>query len=223
MPESAPSRVITIDGPAGVGKTTLARRLAAHTGLAYLDTGAMFRATALHLGDQVAELDAAGLRRVLDGLVFSLEGGGAHTRLLLNGREVGDEVRGEEVGMMASRVAVIPAVRAFQKAEQQRLGAAASLVAEGRDMGTVVFPHAAVKFFLDASPEVRARRRQGQLLGMGRPAPDLADLAARIAARDEQDRNRAEAPLRPAEDAVVIDTSDLDIDAVFERMAQACP
>ncbi len=216
---SAP-RIVTLDGPAGVGKTTLARRVAEALGLAYLDTGAMFRATALALGPGARELPGAGLRARLEGLAFGLEGRGAASALRLNGRPVGEEIRTEQVGMLASDVATLPEVREFLKAAQRAVGQATALVAEGRDMGTVVFPEAAHKFFLDAAPEIRARRRCEQLRALGAPA-DLDAVTAQIRARDHQDRTRAVAPLRPAEDALVIDTSPLDIDGVFAAIMAA--
>lgn len=206
--------VVTIDGPAGVGKTTLARRTAQALGVAYLDTGAMFRTTALELGSGADALAADELDARLAALEFTLSGEGEASTLFVNGRRIGEEIRTEEVGMMASRVAVLPQVRAFQKVAQQRLGRATSLVVEGRDMGTVVFPDATCKIFLDATPEVRAERRFKQLQEMGKPA-DLDALARQIRERDDMDRNRAEAPLRPADDAVIIDTSHMTIDEVF--------
>jgi cytidylate kinase len=216
---SAP-RIVTLDGPAGVGKTTLARRVAEALGLAYLDTGAMFRATALALGPGARELPGAGLRARLEGLAFGLEGRGAASALRLNGRPVGEEIRTEQVGMLASDVATLPEVREFLKAAQRAVGRATALVAEGRDMGTVVFPEAAHKFFLDAAPEIRARRRCEQLRALGAPA-DLDAVTAQIRARDHQDRTRAVAPLRPAADALVIDTGPLDIDGVFAAIMAA--
>lgn len=212
--------IVTLDGPAGVGKTTLARRTAEALGVAYLDTGAMFRTTALELGSGADALSEGALEEKLSAMSFSLSGVGENSVLSINGRPIGDEIRTEEVGMMASRVAVLPQVREFQKRAQQAIGGATSLVAEGRDMGTVVFPHATCKIFLDASPEVRAERRYNQLKEMGREA-DLERLAEQIRERDDMDRNRAVAPLRPAEDGVIIDTSDLDIDGVFEAIVAA--
>lgn len=216
---SAP-RVITIDGPAGVGKSTLAKRLAGELGIAYLDTGAMFRTVALRLGFEgskqarhTQEHDAK-LAELLASCSFSLEGEGVDTRLLCNGRIVGDEIRSEEAGMMAALIGGNPQVRAYLKQEQRRLGGAYSLVAEGRDMGTVVFPRAFCKIFLDADPLVRAERRYRQLLEMGKPCR-LEELIDQIGERDKQDRNRAVAPLRPASDAVIIDTSCKDIEAVY--------
>lgn len=222
--------IITIDGPAGVGKSTLARRIAGELGIAYLDTGAMFRTIALHLAKSYGSANSLEstpegpeLQTLLKACVFSLQGSGEQTRLLCNGRAVGDEIRSEEAGMMAARIAQIPQVREFLKQAQQRLGQTFSLVAEGRDMGTVIFPTALCKIFLDASPEIRAERRFKQLLEMGEPA-ELASLTNQIRERDHEDRNRPIAPLRPAEDALIIDTSLLDIESVFEKMrgAVAC-
>lgn len=206
--------VVTIDGPAGAGKTTLAKRVAAALGVAYMDTGAMFRVAALRLGPGAGTWPGPAIREALSGLTFSLRGVGADTELLACGERAGDEIRTEEVGYLASTLATRPEVRAFMRDAQRDLGRRGSLVAEGRDMGTVVFPDAARKFFLDAAPEVRAARRAAQLAAMGRPA-DQAAILADILRRDEQDRNRAEAPLRPAPDAVIVDTSGLDVDGVF--------
>ncbi|NDY56495.1 (d)CMP kinase [Desulfovibrio sulfodismutans] len=215
--------VVTIDGPAGVGKTTLAKRVAQALGVAYLDTGAMFRVLALRLSPVDADTPSGEIAAALSGLDFSLRGVGADTALLADGAPVGDEIRTEAVAYAASTLATRPEVRAFLRAAQQRLGRDIELVAEGRDMGTVIFPGAAHKFFLDATAQVRAARRVEQLAAMGKPA-DHAAILADITRRDAQDRTRAEAPLRPAPDAVVIDTSDLDIDGVFARiMATIAP
>ena len=214
-------RIVTLDGPAGVGKTTLAKRTADALGVAYLDTGAMFRATAMILGPGAHELPEAELQKRLDAIAFSLAGSGSQSVLTVNGEPVGDEIRTEEVAMLASKTATLPMVRTFLKAAQQAVGATTSLVAEGRDMGTVVFPEASCKIFLDAAPQIRAQRRVLQLEEMGQPA-DLALITEQIMARDHQDRNRAVAPLRPAEDAHIIDTGPLTIDGVFEAILALC-
>lgn len=214
-------RIVTLDGPAGVGKTTLAKRTADALGVAYLDTGAMFRTTAMTLGDGAHELPEDELDAKLADIAFTLSGTGADSTLSVNDTPIGDEIRTEEVAMLASKIATVPAVRAFLKAAQQAVGATTSLVAEGRDMGTVVFPEASCKIFLDAAPEIRAQRRVLQLEEMGKTA-DLATITQQIKARDDQDRNRAVAPLKPADDAHIIDTGPLTIDGVFDAIIEAC-
>jgi len=209
--------IVTIDGPAGVGKSTMAKRLARELGIPYLDTGAMFRAVAWKLGEGSWEWDEARLEDALGSFSFALSGTGGDSVLSLNGTPIGNEIRTEQVGMWASNVATLPVVRAFLKRAQQDLGARFSLVAEGRDMGTVIFPAVPHKFFLDASVEERARRRFLQLEEMGKPA-DEAELREQIARRDDQDRNRAVAPLRPADDAEVVDTTLLTPEEVFETL-----
>lgn len=217
---SAPLLLITLDGPAGVGKSTIAKALARELGLAYLDTGAMFRAVALQLGAQGVDQDDATLRARLQGLRFALQGAGEATQLVCNGRVLGAEIRTETVGMLASTLAKRAPVRELLREQQQALGRETALVAEGRDMGTVVFPQASCKFFLDAAPEVRARRRALQLQELGAPCPPLKELTEQIRARDEQDRTRELAPLRPAQDAVLVDTGDLSIAGVLERVLE---
>jgi len=209
--------IVTLDGPAGVGKTTLAKRVAEALGIAYLDTGAMFRTLGWKLGHLVDSLPEDALQEKIDSFFFTLSGSGAQTVLSVNGSPVGNEIRTEEVGMLASKVAKLPVIRTALKDLQRSMGAQTSLVTEGRDMGTVVFPSARHKIFLDATPEERARRRFEQLAQMGK-TPDLEVLTRQIKERDEQDRNRAVAPLKPAEDATIIDTTSLDIDGVFKTI-----
>ncbi|GAB6038278.1 (d)CMP kinase [Fundidesulfovibrio butyratiphilus] len=210
-------RIVTLDGPAGVGKTTLARMLAQALGLAYLDTGAMFRATALALGEGSWDRTRPELEAGLAPLRFALSGTGENSTLLLNGRPVGPEVREPGVGTWASKVAARPEVREFQKKAQRAIGQDTSLVVEGRDMGTVVFPEAYRKFFLDADPMVRAERRALQLRQAGQPA-DLQAIAQAIRQRDHQDRTRAIAPLEPAPDAIEVDTSHMTLEQVFDTL-----
>ena len=214
---SAPSRIVTLDGPAGVGKTTIARAVAKALGVAYLDTGAMFRAVALKLGPEALEWSEERISRAVAGLEFGLQGTGEDTRLLCGGTPLGDEIRTEEIGMLASSLAKRNSVRERLKDLQCALGERYSLVTEGRDMGTVIFPKAPHKFFLDATPEIRALRRYRQLQEMGGEV-DLQELTEQIRQRDEQDRTREIAPLRPADDAVSVDTSILTLEQVLQNV-----
>lgn len=207
--------VITLDGPAGVGKSTLAKQLAGKLGVAYLDTGAMFRTLALRLGENAHLLDSKELSKRCAAFSFRLEGSGSKTVLLCNGEPIGNDIRTEKAGKMASLIAAIPAVRDCLKVLQRKIGLETPLVAEGRDMGTVIFPDALCKFFLDARPEIRALRRVHDLKTRGEEA-NLQEITEAIRKRDALDRGRAVAPLKPAEDAVIVDTSDLDIQNVLD-------
>ncbi len=209
--------IITLDGPAGVGKTTVARLLADRLGISYLDTGAMFRSVAYTFGEGAWELPVDKLVPQLNRLDFDLEGVGGNSELLLNGYPLPPEIRSEEVGLWASHIARIPVVRDFLRRNQQAIGRTTPLVAEGRDMGSVVFPEARFKFFLDASIEVRAKRRFDQLRAM-EMEEDLERIQAQIRIRDDQDRNRSVAPLRPAPDALIIDTGLTDVNGVLARI-----
>lgn len=216
--------VITMDGPAGGGKSTLARRLAAELGIAYLDTGAMYRTLGLRLGAEAADMDEAHLRAACRKYRFSLEAGrpGQAPVLCCNGEPLGPEIRTERAGRLASLVARLPVLREELQRAQRELGAECSLVAEGRDMGTRVFPSARHKFFLDARPDVRATRRYLELESRGTlNGATLEQIRRGIEERDAQDRGRAVDPLRPAEDAVIVDTSDLDLDGVMRVLLDA--
>jgi len=211
--------VITIDGPSGAGKSTISRGLAARLGLTYLDTGAMYRAVGLAITRQGIDLDnPEALSACLAGIELTLTpNGNDDVRVLLNGEDVSLAIRTPEMGLIASKVSAHPLVREKLTAMQRRLGEKGGLVAEGRDMGTVVFPQAACKFFLDASPEERARRRVLQLAGKGLAA-DYQEILDQIKKRDYDDSSRALAPLKPAADAVIIDCSALNPAEVIERM-----
>lgn len=205
--------IVTLDGPAGSGKTTVAKLVAAKLGIAYLDSGAMFRGLALYLGPGSWDRFEADLLKELSHVRFDLAGQSESSHLVMNGAILGEEIRREDVGMWASNLAKVGVVRDHLKAAQQSIGTCTALVAEGRDMGTAVFPLARFKFFLEAKPEERALRRFRQLQDMG-VAADLQELTENLRLRDEQDRNRALAPLKPAEDAVIIDTMGLSPDQV---------
>lgn len=211
--------IVTLDGPAGVGKTTIARELADRLGIAYLDTGAMFRSVALFLGEGCWEQPVDQLVPELNRLDFDLEGTGKCSELLLNGMPLVPEIRKEEVGLWASHMGRIPVVRDFLRRNQQAIGRTTSLVAEGRDMGSVIFPNARHKFFMDASIDVRAKRRHAQLSALGMEE-DLERIRGQIRIRDDQDRNRVVAPLKPALDSVIIDTSALDADRVLQKIVE---
>jgi len=215
--------IITIDGPSGAGKSTISKMLAARLHYTYLDTGAMYRVVGLQVKRAGLDLEAdnAGeeLRRLLDAIDMRLAPGeeGQETRAFLDGEDVSAAIRTPEMAMLASRVSAEPEVRRKLTEMQRAIGNNGAIVAEGRDMGTIVFPHAKYKFFLDASPEERAMRRQKQLLEQGRRV-GYEELLAQIQKRDRDDSSRSLAPLRPAADAVVIDSSAMSIDEVVSFM-----
>ena len=214
--------IVTVDGPAGVGKSTLAKKLAKHLGIAYLDTGAMYRSLGLRVGAEAADMSDDKMREEFSKYSFSLKKEADQYVLYCNGEKIGDEIRTERAGRLASLMGKLPEARKALQKYQREIGKSTSLVAEGRDMGTVVFPNAPVKFFLDARPEVRAKRRYEELVQKGQ-TEKYEDILQNIIARDEQDRNRAVDPLKPHESAVIVDTSDLDIEGVFEKLVSHCP
>lgn len=213
--------VITIDGPSGTGKGTVARLLAEKLGWHLLDSGALYRLLAVAARDLGTGLDdepaLAALAPRLD-VHFDATPDGRE-RILLGGDDVTDRVRAESTGADASLVAVLPAVRQALVRRQHDFRRAPGLVADGRDMGTVIFPGAAVKIYLTASVEARAQRRHNQLKDKENGA-SLSALFREISARDERDSSRQVSPLRPADDAVVIDTTDLGIAAVMSRVLE---
>ncbi|RWX52417.1 cytidylate kinase [Candidatus Electrothrix marina] len=219
-------RVVTIDGPSGVGKSTVSRTVAAELGFTYLDTGAMYRAVAYACtkagisADNVDQQDALAL--LLDKLDLRLLPPAQEeddVRVLLGDKDISAAIRMPEMSMAASKVSAVPAVRARLTAMQQEMGLAGGLVADGRDTGTVVFPQAAWKFYLDASPEERCRRRVAQLRERGQEV-DEQETLAQIIERDRNDQERTIAPLVMAEDAVLVDSSHLDINQVVARMLE---
>ena len=208
--------VVAIDGPAGAGKSTIAQRLAGRLGFTYIDTGAMYRAVALWALRQ--NIDPADMHRMEQlALAAEIELEPAGSRVLLNGEDVTAAIRSAEVGKQASVVAAIPGVRRALVEKQRALGARTSVVMEGRDIGTVVFPHADVKVFLDADPAERVNRRLRDFRDQGETAPPEA-IAAQIRERDQRDRTRAEAPLTQAPDALYLDSTGLSPDQVEEEI-----
>lgn len=206
---------VAIDGPSGAGKSSMARRLAADLGYTYVDTGAMYRAIGLYArraGADTKNADAVAVLLPQIQLDIRLQDGAQH--ILLNGEDVTEAVRAEEIGMAASDVSAHPAVRTFLLDTQRNLAASRDVLMDGRDIGTVVLPNATVKIYLTASADARARRRLAELLEKGKQT-DYATVLADIEQRDYQDTHRAVAPLRQAEDAVLVDTSDIGIEESF--------
>jgi cytidylate kinase len=203
--------IVAIDGPAGAGKSTIARHLAQHFGLLNLETGAMYRAFGLKaLRADIPLDDPAALTELSRETTIRLEVGDTENRVLLDGEDVTGLLRNPMVTDAASRVSVFPPVRAWMVELQQQLGADGGVVMEGRDIGTVVFPRAEAKIFLDAAPEVRGMRRFDQL--GPEPAQQPEEVIRDLRSRDQRDRNRADSPLRPAEDAVLLDSTHMTLD-----------
>ncbi len=207
--------VVAIDGPSGAGKSTIAQHVARHFGLLNLETGAMYRAFGLKALRAGIDLDeTAGLEKLAVETTIRLEPGESCNRVLLDGEDVTSQLRNQTVTDAASRVSVLSPIRAWMVRMQQQLGVEGGLVMEGRDIGTVVFPDAEVKIFLDADPEVRGLRRFDQLqptVGI-QPEEVIRDLRA----RDERDRNRKDSPLKPAEDSILLDSTHMTLDEVLK-------
>ena len=212
--------IIAIDGPSGAGKSTLAKRLANELKFTYLDTGAMYRALALKVLREGIELtDDARLKELIAATRIDLKETAGQLQVLLDGADVAAEIRSPEVSQMASKVSALRAVRARMLELQRDIGRRGSVVAEGRDIGTVIFPAAEVKIFLHASVRERAKRRHDELERTGR-AVDYAQTLREIEERDKRDSERDIAPLRQAEDAVSMDSSALTADEVAARALQ---
>lgn len=213
---------IAIDGPAGAGKSTIARKLAENLGYVYVDTGAMYRAMALYFlekgvdASQEEEISAAA-----DEIDISIRYQDGEQQVFLNGENVNGKIRREEVGNMASITSVYPEVRKKLTVLQQKMAADMDVIMDGRDIGTSVLPDAEVKIYLTASSYVRAKRRYDELQAKGEPC-DLQAIRLDIEERDDRDMNRAASPLRQAEDALLLDSSDKTIDEVVEIIQKIC-
>lgn len=210
--------IIAIDGPAASGKSTTAKLLAKELGYVYLDTGAMYRACALAaFNDEINHKDANGIAGMLENLEIRIEYNELENLVLLNGIDVTKRIREEEISRLASDISTLKPVREKMVALQRKMGEAGGVVMDGRDIGTVVFPNADLKFFMDATAEARAQRRCQELQNKGKPTC-FETVLSEMRERDKQDSSRAIAPLKPAEDAILIDTTNLSIEQQVEKL-----
>lgn len=209
--------IVAIDGYSSCGKSTIAKALAKYAGYTYVDTGAMYRATALYAQRQGLTEDLAQVVPLLANVHISFTHTENGQHVMLNNEDVESQIRTLEIGNLASQISTIKEVRAFLVAQQQAMGEQKGIVMDGRDIGTVVFPQAELKLFLTASPEVRAQRRYDELKAKGEN-PILADVLADVNDRDYRDTHRAESPLRQADDAVVVDNSHMTREEQMEHI-----
>ena len=215
--------IIAIDGPSGVGKSTIARKLAAKLSYLYVDTGAMFRCLALSWGNQGCPESDLYLHELGENTKIDFK----DENIFCDEIDVTDEIRSEKISSLASRISLFPSIREVMKKKQRSLvkeecesGNYKGAVLEGRDIGTVVFPDADHKFYVDASPEIRAERRYLQLREQDVDA-DFQEILSALVERDYQDKNRSIAPLKPAEDAIIIDTGNMNIDEVMQHLLES--
>ena len=212
--------VIAIDGPSGAGKSTVARLLAERVGYVYVDTGAMYRVVALKAQQAALDFnDEKGLANLFRSITIDLQRDENGIRVICNGADVTDAIRRPSMSLLASDISRVRAVRESLVELQRRFGQKGGIVLEGRDIGTVVFPGADLKFFLDANPRTRGKRRHEELTARGEEV-ELEETIREIEKRDASDRTRTLAPLRRAEDAVLIDTTHLGVEEVVEKMVQ---
>lgn len=212
--------IVAIDGPSGAGKSTITRRLADVLSYVYIDTGAMYRALALAVKRAgIAPENEDGIVALCDSQELSFRFENGASRIILNGEDVADQIRTPEISLLTSTVARMKGVRDLLLVKQREMGGAGSVILEGRDIGTVVFPDADVKFFLSATAEERGKRRYLELTANGEVV-DLATTIAEVIARDSQDEGRDHAPLRKAEDAIPLDSTKMSIDEVAAEMAR---
>ncbi len=211
---------IAIDGPAGAGKSTIAKKLAKELGYIYVDTGAMYRAMAYHfLQNNIASDNESEIAKSCKNVDVSISYIDGEQQVLLNGQNISDKIRNEEVGNMASATSVYPVVRTKLVELQGQLASKENVIMDGRDIGTVVLPNANVKIYLTASSKVRAKRRFDELTAKGEDC-NFDDIEKDIIDRDYRDMHRETSPLKQADDAILLDTSDMDIDQVVSRMKE---
>ena len=211
---------IAIDGPAGAGKSTIAKKLAKELGYIYVDTGAMYRAMAYHfLQNNIASDNESEIAKSCKNVDVSISYMDGEQQVLLNGQNISDKIRNEEVGNMASATSVYPVVRTKLVELQRQLASKENVIMDGRDIGTVVLPNANVKIYLTASSKVRAKRRFDELTAKGEDC-NFDDIEKDIIDRDYRDMHRETSPLKQADDAILLDTSDMDIDQVVSRMKE---
>lgn len=210
--------IITIDGPAGAGKSTVSKMLAKKLGYIYLDTGSLYRALAYKaLKDKTILDDASGLNSLCSEISIALKNIDGQMKVYVDGEDVGDKIRTEEVGLVASKISAFPVVRQRLLDLQREAGAEGGIVTEGRDMGSVVFPHADYKFYLDADIEERIKRRHKELLEKG-DSPEFQSVQKDLLIRDKQDSKREIAPLKPTSSSIIIDSTKLSVLEVVEEI-----